>query len=150
VLSPPLLLGRDWIAARVPHHGAMCLLDALLAWDEQHIHCTSTTHHSPDNPLRAAGRLGAACALEYAAQAMALHGALSQHGPDAEPRAGMLAAVRELELAVARLDDLPGALEIHCERLHGDSRTMLYRFTVSCAGGAVASGRATVVSGPRA
>jgi predicted hotdog family 3-hydroxylacyl-ACP dehydratase len=141
-----LPLGREFIAARVPHQGRMCLLDELLAWNVELIRCTSMSHRAPDNPLRAAGRLGATCALEYAAQAMALHGALLREGPAAAPMSGMLAAVRELDLYVERLDDLPAALEIECRRLEGDMRTLLYRFTVSCAGRAVVAGRATVVN----
>ena len=45
-------------------------------WDATHIRCRSATHRAADNPLRAHGRLGAACGVEYAAQAMAVHGAL--------------------------------------------------------------------------
>ena len=37
----------------------------------------------PDNPLRSHGRLGAASGIEYAAQAMALHGALAGAAPGA-------------------------------------------------------------------
>ncbi len=48
-----------------------------LEWDAQHIRCRSATHRLPGNPLRSQGRLGAACGIEYAAQAMAVHGALA-------------------------------------------------------------------------
>ena len=48
----------------------------VLSWDATRIRCRSATHRSPDNPLRLHGRLGAACGIEYAAQAMAVHGAL--------------------------------------------------------------------------
>ena len=54
----------------------MCLLDEVLTWDATQIRCRSATHRVPDNPLRAHGRLGAVCGIEYAAQAMAVHGAL--------------------------------------------------------------------------
>ena len=27
-------LGREWLAAHLPHHGTMNLLDAIVAWDE--------------------------------------------------------------------------------------------------------------------
>jgi hypothetical protein len=47
----------------------------------------------PDNPLRAAGSLGVANAIEYAAQAMAVHGALLG-GSDGAPQAGYLTSVR--------------------------------------------------------
>ena len=70
------MLDRAAIAARIPHQGSMCLLDAVLAWDSGQIHCRASSHRQPDNPLRAAARRGAACGIEYAAQAMAVHGAL--------------------------------------------------------------------------
>ncbi len=54
----------------------MCLLDAVRDWSAEAITCTATSHTDPANPLRADGRLGAANGIEYAAQAMAIHGAL--------------------------------------------------------------------------
>jgi predicted hotdog family 3-hydroxylacyl-ACP dehydratase len=74
-----MLLNRAWIEARIPHQGRMCLLDEVLDWNAQHIRCRTATHRAPDNPLRSHDRLGIACGIEYAAQAMALHGALA-HG----------------------------------------------------------------------
>jgi predicted hotdog family 3-hydroxylacyl-ACP dehydratase len=150
VLIPKLPRGREWIAARLPHRGSMCLLDTLLACDGIRILCSATSHRDGDNPLRAAGRLGAACAVEYAAQAMALHAALLGATEDAAPpraEPGMLVAVRDLRLAVASLDALVAALDIACERIDSDRRTLLYRFAVTCAGAPVAEGRATLVIG---
>ena len=89
------MLDRVAIAARIPHQGSMCLLDAVLAWDSGQIHCRASSHRQPDNPLRAAARLGAACGIEYAAQAMAVHGALLAPA-GAPPRPGYLASVRSV------------------------------------------------------
>ena len=72
----PVPLDHAWIEQHIPHKGRMCLLDAVLSWDATRIRCRSASHRTPDNPLRAHGRLGAACGIEYAAQAMAVHGAL--------------------------------------------------------------------------
>ena len=69
-------LDRAWIASHIPHQGSMCLLDYVEAWDRERIRCRASSHRAADNPLRAYGRLGAACGIEYAAQAMAVHGAL--------------------------------------------------------------------------
>ena len=70
-------LNRAWIEARIPHQGRMCLLDEVIEWNAQRIRCRTATHRAPDNPLRSHDRLGIACGIEYAAQAMALHGALA-------------------------------------------------------------------------
>ncbi len=138
------MLDRAAIAARIPHQGSMCLLDAVLAWDSGQIHCRASSHRQPDNPLRTAERLGAACGIEYAAQAMAVHGALL--APEgAPPRPGYLASVRSVQLAVDRLDDLAQDLDIVAERLSGDENNILYHFRVEHAGDLLLSGRAAVM-----
>ena len=138
------MLDHVAIAARIPHQGSMCLLDAVLAWDSGQIHCRASSHRQPDNPLRAAARLGAACGIEYAAQAMAVHGALLAPA-GAPPRPGYLASVRSVQLAVDRLDDLPQDLDIVAERLSGDEHNILYHFRVEHAGNLLLSGRAAVM-----
>ncbi len=138
------MLDHAWIAARIPHQGDMCLLDAVVDWSEAAISCIANSHADPANPLRADGRLGAAAGIEYAAQAMAIHGALLA-GSDGAPRQGYLTSVRGVTLHVARLDDLPGSLDVHAERLSGDASNVLYQFSVSHAGRCLLAGRAAVV-----
>ncbi|QEL65527.1 3-hydroxyacyl-[acyl-carrier-protein] dehydratase [Oryzomicrobium terrae] len=141
------MLNRDDIAARIPHQGDMCLLARIASWDGESIHATATSHRDPANPLRAHGRLGAATGIEYAAQAMAMHGALlADAGGHAErPRAGYLTSVRGVELHAARLDDLADDLEIRAERLSGDDNHVLYAFSVTAGASLLLSGRAAVV-----
>jgi predicted hotdog family 3-hydroxylacyl-ACP dehydratase len=122
----------------------MCLLDRIDAWDAQGIRAIACSHRDRHNPLRAHGRLGAACGIEYAAQAMAAHGALLAPA-DAAPRAGFLTSVRGVTLHVARLDDIAADIEVAAERIGGDDNMVLYRFSVSANGQALLSGRATVV-----
>jgi predicted hotdog family 3-hydroxylacyl-ACP dehydratase len=141
-------LGRDWIAAHIPHAGAMCLLDSVDAWDENRIRCTATSHCDPHNPLRSQGRLASVCGIEYAAQAMAVHGALASGKDEAatqRPRVGYLASVRSVEAHVARLDTFDAPLTVEAERLSGDGNTLLYGFTVRCGEALLLSGRAAVM-----
>lgn len=70
-------LVRGELAALLPHRGRMCLIDEVVSWDAARICCRTRSHRDADNPLRSAEGLGAACAIEYAAQAMALHAALA-------------------------------------------------------------------------
>lgn len=137
-------LDRRWIGAHIPHAGSMCLLDAVLNWDAARIQCCASSHRNADNPLRSHGRLGCACGVEYAAQAMAVHGALVAGGT-AAPAAGYLAGLRRVVLHVARLDDIETDLLISGERLNGDATTVVYHFSVHNAARAFLSGRATVV-----
>ncbi len=128
-----MLLDRAWIAARIPHHGTMCLLDRVDEWDAERVRCSAISHRAADNPLRAHGRLAAACGIEYAAQAMAIHGALiaqeSESGSSA-PRQGYLASARSVQCHVGRLDDIAADLRIEVVRFSGDSNTILYDFSV--------------------
>lgn len=143
--TPAQTLVQAQIAELIPHSGTMCLLQALDAWDKQHIACRADNHRDPHNPLRTRTGLLAPNAIEYAAQAMALHGALIglEAGVPATP--GYLASTRGVQLHRLRLDDLPGELHITATRQAGDARQILYAFTVSHAGALVAEGRAAVV-----
>ena len=143
-MSAPATLDHAAIAARIPHQGTMCLLAAVDAWDAKRIRCRATSHRAADNPLRDGDDLPATSAIEYAAQAMAVHGALVA-APAATPRMGYLASVRAVELHVARLDTIAAALEIDAERLSGDEHNILYAFTVSAGGACLARGRAAVI-----
>ncbi len=122
----------------------MFLLDGVLRWDESSIVCSASNHRDADHPMAAQGTLGAACAVEYASQAMAVHGALSQHA-QAPAKAGFLVALREVTFTRARLDTLACDLLIEATRIMGDESRVIYQFRVSAAGESIAQGRATVV-----
>ena len=137
-------LDHGWIAAHIPHQGSMCLLDRVLDWSGPRIVCEAISHTDPANPLRDADRLGAATGVEYAAQAMAVHGALLAQS-DAAPTQGYLTSVRGMSLHVDRLDDVGGPLTVTAERLSGDARLILYQFTLHCGERCLIEGRASVV-----
>ncbi|MEK9950832.1 MAG: hydroxymyristoyl-ACP dehydratase [Curvibacter sp.] len=139
-----LLPDHAWIAARIPHAGRMCLLDRVLAWDDAHIHCLATSHRAASHPLAQDGSLGMANGIEYAAQAMAVHGALLA-GSETAPAAGFLTSVRDVQWDGTRLDSLGPALQVHAERLSGDAHTILYGFRLEADGRTVLSGRASVM-----
>jgi predicted hotdog family 3-hydroxylacyl-ACP dehydratase len=141
--NPPL--GREQIAASIPHSGAMCLLDAVEAWDDVRIRCTGTSHRDPHNPLRSRGRLAAICGIEYAAQAMAMHGGLFGAASGSRPRVGFLTSVRSVEAHVDRLDTIEETLTVEAERVSGDDNHILYRFTLSCGERVLLTGRAAVM-----
>jgi predicted hotdog family 3-hydroxylacyl-ACP dehydratase len=139
-----MLMDKSQIARLIPHDGAMCLLDGVTHWDIAAIRCVASSHRDPRNPLRRGDRLRAVCGVEYASQAMALHGALS--GAIAQrPRSGYLVSVRDLVCRVERLDTLEGALEVEAERLLGDEHRVMYRFALRCGAAELLGGRAAVV-----
>ena len=132
------------IASRIPHAGRMCLLHDVVAWDAGSIDCHARSHRDPANPLRSRSQLSAVHGIEYAAQAMAVHGALLA-ATEEPPRRGYLASVRGVHLHVTHLDDLAGELNITAERLSGDGNPILYQFTVSHGGRCLVEGRAAVI-----
>jgi len=156
-------LDRTWIEQNIPHHGRMCLLDEVMEWDAQHIRCRSGTHRLPDHPLRSQGRLGIACGIEYAAQAMAVHGALAggaladgsgggtlagsgaAGAGKGRSEVGFLAGLREVRLHVLRLDDIEGDLICEALLVAGDHGSALYEFALTSEARRLLSGRATVV-----
>ena len=138
------MIERAQIASMIPHAGSMCLLERVIRWDAQAIHCMASSHRAPRHPLADGGQLHSACGVEYAAQAIAVHGALLG-AADARPRSGYLVSVRGLVLAVERLDNVPGALSIKAERLAGEETHMSYRFAVRGAGRVLLHGRMAVV-----
>ena len=138
-------LDHGWIQQHIPHAGRMCLLDEVLEWDAQRILCRSSSHRSPDNPLRAHGRLGAACGIEYAAQSMAVHGVLVAATGTNGPAMGYLASVRGVRLFVDRLDDLRSDLIATATRVTSDDTTVLYDFAVLEGERALLRGRATII-----
>lgn len=131
----------------------MCLLDEVVDWNSERISCRAASHRATDNPLRAGGRLGVACGIEYAAQAMAVHGALTQaaasnsHGAAAgsAPVAGFLAGVRSVQFFALHLDDVADDLICEALRVAGDNSSALYDFELRGGGRSLLRGRATVV-----
>jgi len=139
-----VLIGREKIAGLIPHAGSMQLLDGVLSWDAARIRCFSRTHRDERNPLRCGAELPALCGIEYAAQAMALHGSLTGHAGD-RPRAGYLASLRNVICRRRRIDDLEGELIVDAEKLMGEESRVIYGFEVRVGQSYVLRGRAAVV-----
>ncbi|HJP99702.1 MAG TPA: phosphotransferase [Rhodanobacteraceae bacterium] len=139
-----MLPKSEW-AHLIPHADAMCLLDEVVEWGSMYLHARSTSHQRADNPLRADGMLHAVNLCEYAAQAMAVHGALRERGQGGSARPGFLVALREVDLQVERIDDLEGRLQVHVECLIAMADSLQYAFRVEHRGLVLASGRAAVM-----
>jgi len=139
------VIARDEILGLVPHQGAMCLWDEVVAFDAQSIHLRAFNHRDPTHPLRHRGRLHAVHLGEYGAQAMAVHGGLLAREAGEGVKPGMLVALRDVTLVVDRIDDLPGALEVDALCLMADASGSQYRFLITHDGATLASGRAAVL-----
>jgi predicted hotdog family 3-hydroxylacyl-ACP dehydratase len=94
------VLTRAEILNLLPHGAEMVLLDAVESMTEESIVCLTGCHRASGNPLRRGRSLPAVAAVELAAQALALHGALC----GGALRAGVLVLVRDLRLNRPDLD----------------------------------------------
>ncbi len=139
-----MLADKSAIAKVIPHTGSMCLLDGVLECDAQRIRCISSSHRDTANPMRSGDALLALCGIEYAAQAMAVHGAWDAKF-DSKPRAGYLAALRDVSCDTMRLDTLSDDLIIDAEKVMGDEARVIYQFSIHAGTNKIMSGRATVV-----
>ncbi len=140
-----MLPKTDW-ARLIPHAGTMCLLDAVVAWDERRIHAISAGHARADNPLRSEYGLHAVHLAEYGAQAMAVHGGLLARAQGRDTaRPGRLVSLRDVVLLEEYVDTLDGHLDVHAECLYADDAGAQYAFHIEHRGRLLASGRAAVI-----
>lgn len=129
----------------------MCLLESVRFWDAARIVCSATSHRRADHPLRRDGRLGVAAGIEYAAQAMAVHGSLlAEDAAAGEPAAGLLASARSVRMRVCRLDDIAADLRIEAQQLAADAQALVYEFEIQAADRVLLAGRASIMLRARA
>lgn len=154
----------EQIRKLIPHAGSMCLLEHVIECDDEKIVCQTRSHLAPDNPLRHKGRLSSICGIEYAAQAMALHGAIRRAGPapnGAEApnsgstsghsqgagsgRHGFLASVRDAHIERRYLDDIHKPLTVSAALEFDDASRVIYAFSLKADDIVLLGGRAAVV-----
>ena len=136
------MLGREEIAARIPHAGRMCLLERVLEWDAQRIRCAAVNHREADHPLREPGGLPVWAGIEYAAQAAAVHGTLLE-GRGARP--GMLGKLRNVRPQCEWLDRVASELVLEATALHHDPSGAIYAFAAHGDGALLLQGQFTLL-----
>ncbi|MDJ0805481.1 MAG: hypothetical protein QNJ78_01475 [Gammaproteobacteria bacterium] len=140
------MLDRIALCRLIPHAGGMCLLDEVLNWDQDSVVCLSRSHRRGDNPLRELAGLDGMHAIEYGAQAMAVHGGLLAKASGSPIQAGYLVSVSNVKLRVDRLDLIESPLIVSARQLMADGGNLLYQFEVSAESTSVATGRAAVIA----
>jgi predicted hotdog family 3-hydroxylacyl-ACP dehydratase len=139
-----MLIGPAEIQALIPHTGDMCLLASVSHWSPTHITCIAQSHHNPDNPLAHHGKIHALTGIEFAAQAMAVHGGLTGLVGQ-RPRAGLLVSVRDVVARVKYLSDFAEDLQIEAEQLMAGDNGVTYSFSIHIGDQELLSGRAMVI-----
>lgn len=135
------MLTREQIQARVPHGSQMCLLDTVETWNEAVIVCRAAAP-TAGHPLARGPGVPAVAAVEYAAQAAAVHGALLDDA--AAPRDGLLAKLADVDLSDVLLDEAGGTLTVTAELLGRVESGCQYRFEVRNERASIARGRLLV------
>jgi predicted hotdog family 3-hydroxylacyl-ACP dehydratase len=150
MLMPPATLNAAEIALRVPHKGAMCLLNRIESWSEESIRAIAIIHVEK-NPLTIDSKLDSTAAIEYAAQAMAVHGALlgevaaARGNPQRKPLMGFLASARSIVCHRPWLNDTSAPISISATRTAGTESPVSYDFSVQAGEVIYVTGKATVV-----
>jgi len=132
----------------IPHAGCMSLLESILSWDEQGVVCSTQSHRSLENPLRCHDQLSAIHAVEYGAQAVAVHGGLLAYEKGEIIKPGYLAALRQVKLHQPRLDEIESALTVSATQLLCDAGNFMYAFAVTVDDRPIADGRVMVIVQP--
>ena len=133
------------ISRLIPHGGAMCLLDSIDSWAEDFIVCRATSHRRLDNPLRDDSGLRALCGIEYAAQAIAAHGALLRGPSEPCPLTAVLASARDVTTTLTHLDQLLGPLSIHATLVLTHEEGRIYDVMMTGDGRTLLTGRLSVM-----
>ncbi|HTD02946.1 hydroxymyristoyl-ACP dehydratase [Undibacterium sp.] len=141
------MLSKIDIPSLIPHQRGMCLLEQVVSWDETWIRCLTSSHHNPAHPLRSKSGLLSVCGVEYAAQAIAVHGGLiAAQQPDFRASSiGYLANAKDVSWSVDRLDDIDGDLQVDAEQLISEGGRSIYAFNLSAGGRDLMQGRIAVV-----
>ena len=137
------MLDADEIRRLIPHDGSMSLIERVVSFDDEAIVCESSTHLAVSNPLRSDSQLSAINAIEYGAQAMALHGAFT----GANDTQSYLVSLRHIDLQVDYLDETDAMLTVHANLQVKDDKAALYSFQVSHSGDVIVSGKLTIAYG---
>ncbi|WP_369573084.1 hypothetical protein [Acidithiobacillus sp. IBUN Pt1247-S3] len=125
----------------------MCLLDEVQDWGPDTLSAVSRRYQQADNPLRRGdATLGTASLIEIAAQAMALHGALTALTGDG-PVPGYLVSLRDVHIVTSVLTDDIRPLQIEIRRHEGSEASARYSFIVSTATRSWLRGLAVVIFG---
>src|ERR1700752_4978263 len=122
------MIARGEIEQLIPHAGRMCLIDRVPGSDRDAIHCEADSHRDPEHPLRRGSILASVHLIEYGAQAAAIHAALCAGDRRRVGAGGWLVSVRDCELRVERLDDLPQTLQVRARREGASREALAYSF----------------------
>ncbi len=132
----------------LPHGKDMCCLSTVESWSDTDITCTSDSHLDKAHPLRRNDILETISGIEFAAQAMAVHIALTNAQHNQPGTFGYLGGIRDLIVHVMRLDVATIALNIQATLLINQGTNFMYAFRLTTDTYPLLSGRASIFVQP--
>ena len=146
------MLGRDGIAALIPHQGSMCLLERVVEWDDQHVVLETASHRSPQTPCALTAGCERSICASTARRPWPCMAGCARQVSGVQPKPGMLVSLRSVQFGRDYIEDLPGDLRVEAVCLQADAASLQYRFRVTHAEEMLAEGRGCrgVVGGCRA
>ena len=139
-------LNRQEIEQRLPHAGKMSLLDTITHADQLTLSASAVSHLNNDNPLRLNNKLSSINGIEYAAQAMAIHGFLLSElkHTEASAQTAYIATVRNIDIVSPFFPENESVIKIEVEQLMSDTNGFTYQFHISGGKKVFISGKITV------
>ena len=129
---------RKVVEKMLPHAGSMRLIDSVTCWTADSIECHGSCN-CLDHPLSQNGKLSSTVAIEYAAQATAVHGFLLAN--DNVAKFGVLAKLTDISLHMAVVDNIQSPLRIFAQLVARTDQGCIYNFEVNGTRLPIASGR---------
>ena len=149
-LTNSILLNSDLnsqeIEQHLPHAGKMSLLDKVTHADLLTLSASAVSHLSSDNPLRFNNKLSCINGIEYAAQAMAIHGFLLSElkQTEASTQTGYIATVRNIDIFSPFFPKTESVIKIEVKQLMSAANGFTYQFHISDGKKALISGKITI------
>jgi predicted hotdog family 3-hydroxylacyl-ACP dehydratase len=134
------ILNASEIEQCLPHAGKMSLLESVIETSQRHLKASAISHYQQDNPLLLNGQLSIIHGVEYAAQAMAVHGFLLS---DSRAK-GYIATLRSINMSVRYFPNRTFPLMIEVEQLIRHKQGFTYQFIIHCEQTRLISGKITV------
>ena len=126
---------------RMPHMGAMRLIEQITSATEAEIHCLGVPHGDAAYPLRLGGILYTANLVELGAQAAAAHASMGELKGN---HTGLLIGLQNITLFTSTVPEGPENLRVTARQLHFDGNGALYDFEIGSQEQIYIQGRATL------
>lgn len=138
------MITSNTYADLIPHGRGMQLIDRVISFDKEKIHCETESHLNPNNPLLEDGKLHSVILVEYAAQAAAIHVALN-HKETTKQTPAFIGSLKNISLSQHYLSGIAAPLTMMASCALLNNNGAIYEFK-AFADTIIAQGRLSLIS----